>query len=153
MNYYYVLLNQSKMCKYLSETCKYLYSINVLSIFIRPKMVYICAQPTPPQFSILDRSFPVPKGRMATAGGGDICKVSSSDNTHPTWNEIKEENSASKFKNKRDFNIRKEVRSMNGVSLTVPSPPQAMIRKFGTFLYSWSLNRTSKHENIYTAQG
>lgn len=40
---------------------------------------------TPPQLSVLARSFPVPRGRTATGGWGFICSSSSVDRTQPTY--------------------------------------------------------------------
>lgn len=67
---------------------------------------------TPPQFNVLARSLPVPRGRMATAGWGVMPRLSIWDRIHPT----------------------------------VPSPPQASIRKFGTFLYNSSLQSMTKQK-------
>ena len=39
---------------------------------------------TPPQFSVLARSFPVPRGRMATGGCGRSFNWSNTDRIQPT---------------------------------------------------------------------
>ena len=70
-------------------------------------------QLTPPQPSVLARSFPVPSGRMAIGGWGIISRVSKWDRIQPT----------------------------------VPSPPQAKIRRFGTFLYKSRL-QTKKNAKV-----
>lgn len=40
---------------------------------------------TPPQLSVLARSFPVPRGSTATGGWGFICSSSSMDRIQPTY--------------------------------------------------------------------
>lgn len=42
---------------------------------------------TPPQLSVLARSFPVPRGRTATGGWGFICSSSRVDRIQPTYAE------------------------------------------------------------------
>lgn len=42
---------------------------------------------TPPQLSVLARSFPVPRGRTATGGWGFICSSSRVDRIQPTYRE------------------------------------------------------------------
>lgn len=52
---------------------------------------------TPPQLSVLARSFPVPRGSTATGGWGFICSSSRVDRIHPTYGErhtsVRERNS------------------------------------------------------------
>lgn len=43
-----------------------------------------CPSLTPPQFSVLAKSFPVPKGRMATGGGGLRRSWSRMESIQPT---------------------------------------------------------------------
>lgn len=44
----------------------------------------LCPSLTPPQFSVLAKSFPVPKGRMATGGGGLRRNWSRMESIQPT---------------------------------------------------------------------
>lgn len=72
---------------------------------------------TPPHPRALAKSFPVPNGRVPTAGGGDTPIWSRTDKTHPT----------------------------------VPSPPHASTRKFGTLRNNsklWSKNENSETKKI-----
>lgn len=87
---------------------------------------------TPPQLSVLARSFPVPRGRTATGGWGFICSSSRVDRIQPTYAERLRSLTGSQIK-------ADQSRSRRPPTRTVPSPPQARIRRFGTFRYSSSL--------------
>jgi len=78
-------------CNKLQYCYKYSTQLSVLN--------YSTAKHTPPQLSVLDRSFPVPSGRTATGGYGRSLSLSIEERIQPT----------------------------------VPSPPQARMRTFGTF--------------------
>lgn len=49
---------------------------------------------TPPQFRVLARSFPVPRGSTATAGEGFSCSWSRADKIQPTWDKAERERDA-----------------------------------------------------------
>lgn len=84
---------------------------------------------TPPQLSVLARSFPVPRGRTATGGWGFICSSSRVERIQPTFRE--------RLKLPRESVSSKQIKA--GQALTVPSPPQARTRRFGTFRYNSNL--------------
>lgn len=84
---------------------------------------------TPPQLSVLARSFPVPRGRTATGGWGFICSSSRVERIQPTFRE--------RLKLPRGPVESRQIKA--GQGLTVPSPPQARTRRFGTFRYNSNL--------------
>lgn len=51
----------------------------------------LCPSLTPPQFSVLAKSFPVPKGRMATGGGGLRRNWSRMESIQPTCSSTKKQ--------------------------------------------------------------
>lgn len=60
-------------------------SLEVLFVYaVRSNTMYKSTELTPPQFKVRERSFPVPRGMMATGGGGLMPRLSISDRIQPT---------------------------------------------------------------------
>jgi hypothetical protein len=75
-----------KMLQYQKFIVKFLWNFEIHNFLtmVCTKIIFPGVKLTPPHPSDLARSFPVPRGRTPTAGGGVTLIWSSTDSTHPT---------------------------------------------------------------------
>lgn len=100
---------------------------------------------TPPQFRVLARSLPVPRGRMATGGGGRSFSSSSTDRTQPTWHT--HTHTVLFLQDRPQSHVLCPLLDMASNSrLTVPSPPHARILRLGTLAYNSNLHNHKQHK-------